>query len=90
MHGAAWTNRQIEAKRERGRRMANVRWEMERARRDRLAQQAATDPLRCVTPERKILQRIVVINLESQAMEIIRWSGMSQREWSRLKRSVGL
>ena len=87
MHEESWTMQQIRRARERGRRMANARWQQDRDRRDKLADAAEIDPLR--VPGR-ILQRVVVISGESAVVEIIRRDTTSQREWARMKRRAGL
>lgn len=87
MPADSWTNQQITRKRERGRRMANARWQADRARRDALARAETLDPLR--VPGR-IIQRVVVITNEATAMEIIRRNTTTQRAWAALKRKAGL
>ena len=87
MHNETYTSKQIRRKRERGQRMAHARWTKDRQRRDAFAALAEADPL--AVPDR-ILQRVIVINDGVTAHEIIRWASTSQREWSRLKKSVNL
>lgn len=87
MHSETYITQQIRHKRERGQRMAKARWAQERQRREEWTALAAVDPLR--VPDR-IIQRIIVINDGVTATEIIRFASTSQREWSRLKKSVNL
>ena len=67
--------------------MADARWRRERERQKQLEAAAAIDPLR--VPGR-MLQRVVVITQESQVVEIIRRDTTSGRQWSAMKRRVGL
>lgn len=87
MHSESYTSQQIRRKRERGQRMARARWAKDRQQRDALAAMAQVNPL--AVPDR-IVQRVIVINDGVTAHEIIRWASTSQREWSRLKKSVNL
>lgn len=87
MHTESWTMQQIRRARERGQRMANARWKLDRERRDQLAAKSEIDPLR--VPGR-IIQRVVVITGEKTVTEIIRRDTTTQREWARLKRKASL
>lgn len=87
MHGETYLMQQIRQMRERGRRMARARWKADRERRRALA---ALEPLRACQMGRRLIQRVVVITADQQAVEICRWSDTSCREWARLKREAGL
>lgn len=67
--------------------MARARWDQDKQRRAALAAQSEHDPL---SVPGKILKRVIVITNGVDAVEIIRRNTTSQREWARLKRSVGL
>lgn len=67
--------------------MAAARWKLDRERRSAMAAQEERDPL---SVPGRILQRVIVITDGVTAREIIRRNTTSQREWARLKRSVGL
>lgn len=77
-----WTRRKMRAASERGRRMALRRWEMDRARRDRLA---AADP---AWAGREIVRRIVVIDHERTVREVTIYADDSLREARRKLRRV--
>lgn len=62
----------IQAARERGKRMAAVRWRKDRERRAALEAAEKRNPLRAVG---KIVRRVVVIDHESVVKEIIRRGG---------------
>lgn len=59
----SYETRKIKAARERGRKLANTRWERDRQRREALA---AIDPVRF-----NVVKRIVVIDRETTAREIV-------------------
>ena len=87
MHSHSFNLRRFQEASARGKKMAEARWKQERERRRQLEAVAEIDPLR--VPGR-ILQRVVVINRESQVTEIIRRDTTSQRDWAAMKRRVGL
>ena len=60
-----YQTRKIKAARERGRRLANIRWDKERAMRDRIA---AIEPANFCG---EIVRRVVVIDREKTAREIV-------------------
>lgn len=67
---------------DRGRRMANARWDLDRARRARLAALTAEQ-----YPQR-IRRRIVVIDDETRVRETVIWAWDSVREWRRKERAA--
>jgi hypothetical protein len=74
--------KKVSAARERGRRMATIRWKRDRERRDKLA---------ALTAEQhptKIARRIIVIDDERLVRETVIWSFMSRREWQRKERQA--
>lgn len=87
MHSESYSSQQIRRKRERGQKMANARWQRVRQQQRELARAEQIDPLR--VPGR-IIQRIVVITGERDAVEIIRRNTTSAREWARMKRAAGV
>lgn len=77
-----WSARKARAASERGRARAKVRWDRDRARRDRLA---AADP---ISTGRTIVRRIVVIDNETTVREATIYSDDSYREARRKLRQV--
>jgi hypothetical protein len=67
---------------ERGRRMANRRWQLDRERRNKLAQLTAEQfPV-------EIRRRLIVIDDEIRVRETTFWSFDSAREWRRKERTA--
>ena len=87
MHGNYNSWQRVEAARERGRRMARVRWDREREQR---ARWAAAEPLAQVAMGRVLVQRVIVIQQDQTAVELCRWSDTTAREWTRMKKEVRL
>ncbi|MDE2104244.1 MAG: hypothetical protein KGL39_43810 [Patescibacteria group bacterium] len=77
-----YIRRKVKAASERGRRMANARWEKERKERDKMALLTAEQ-----CPSR-IVRRIVVIDNEATVREATFWSFESRRSWRRKLRLV--
>lgn len=77
----------IKAARERGRRLANIRWEKDRAFRAALESDAMKDPARATG---RIVRRVVIIDDESIVREIVRRDYHTERDWRRMKRQCGL
>lgn len=77
----------IRAASERGKRMAKARWEQDRAFRSALAAEALKDPTRSTG---KIIRRVVIIDNETTAREIVRRDYHTERDWRRIKRSAGI
>ena len=62
------TRKAIQRASERGRRMANQRWKLDRERRDALAALDTTDPLRAPG---QIVRRLIIIDADQVAHELI-------------------
>jgi len=78
----SYETRKIKAARERGRRMATRRWELDRARR---ARWAAAEP---VFSARTIVRRVVVIDRETVVREVTIFADDSLRDARRKIRRV--
>jgi hypothetical protein len=82
MSESYYIRRKVKAARERGRRMANRRWQLDRQRRNKLAALTAEQ---CPT---RIVRRIVVIENETMVNEAVFWNFESKRSWRRKERQV--
>lgn len=80
--------KRLRAARERGRKMANRRWELDRERRDAIARVEKRDPLR--VPLNQITRRLIVIFDESRVAEVVIRKMDSTREVNRKLAKVGL
>lgn len=67
--------------------MADARWKKDKEERKA---KARMDPLIQCMAGRVLLKRVIVIDRGQEAKELCKWSDTSQREWARMKRSVGL
>lgn len=82
MSESFYIRRKIKVASERGKRMANARWKMERERRDKIAS------LEAEKYPSKIVRRIVVIDNEKTVREATFWSFESRRSWMRKQRKI--
>ncbi len=82
MSESYYIRQKVKAARERGRRMAKRRWELDRQRRDKLAALTAEQQ-----PNR-IVRRIVVIDEETMVRECVMWAWDSMRECQRKLKNV--
>lgn len=80
--------KRLRAARERGRKMANRRWELDRERREAIARAEERDPLR--VPLDQITRRVIVILDESRVAEVVIRKMDSTREVNRKLAKVGL
>ncbi len=76
--------RKVAAAKERGRQMANVRWQKERQKRDKLARLTAEQH------PSKIVLRVIVIREEKDVQEAVVWSFDSRRSAKKKLREIGI
>ena len=76
------TQRKINRLRKQGQHAANIRWQRDQERRERLA---AKDP---VDTGIKIARRIIVIDRETDIREVVIYESDSRRLWLRKERQV--
>ena len=82
MSQSHYVRRKIQAARDRGKRMANRRWQLDRERRDKLA---------ALTAEQlpaKIVRRVIVIDNETTVREAVIWSFDYWKDQQRKIRAV--
>lgn len=70
-------SRKKQTRRELGRKLAKIRWQRDRERRDKLAAiEAESNPSR-------IVRRLVIIDNERDVRELVLWSWETWRDWRR-------